>query len=262
MRPLCAFRNLVRLGLSMGPGPSQIGGSRSGPGPAAPLATAAELLGAPLRRQRVVRQDLALEHPDLDAAGAVGGLGRAGPVIDVGAQRVQRHAAFAIPLHARDLGAAETAGAVDPDALGAQPHRRLHGALHGAAERDAALQLLRDALGDQLRLDLGLADLDDVEADLAAGKLRDFRAQLLDVRALLADDDAGPRGVDGHSRLLGRAFDHHLGDAGLAEPAHQVVAELEILMQQVAVVLAREPAAVPGPVDAEPEADRIDLLTH
>jgi hypothetical protein len=33
---------------------------------------------------------------------------------------VQRHAAFAIPLHARDLGAAEPAAAVDADALRAK----------------------------------------------------------------------------------------------------------------------------------------------
>ena len=113
--------------------------------------------------------------------------------IDVGAQRVQRHAAFAIPFHARDLGAAEPAGAVDADALGAEAHRRLHRALHGAAEGDAALELLGDALGDQLGLDLGLADLDDVEADLARRHFREIEAQLLDVGALLADDDARPR---------------------------------------------------------------------
>jgi hypothetical protein len=52
-----------------------------------------------------------LEHPHLDAAGAVGGLGRRLAEIDVGAQRVQRHAALAIPLDARDLGAAEPAAA-------------------------------------------------------------------------------------------------------------------------------------------------------
>ena len=64
----------------------------------------AELLGAALRGHGVVRHDFALEHPYLDAAGAVGGLRGTDAVIDIGAQRMQRHAAFAIPLHARDLG--------------------------------------------------------------------------------------------------------------------------------------------------------------
>src|SRR5580704_9914137 len=45
-------------------------------------------------------------------------------VIDVRAQGVQRHAPFAIPLHACDFGTAETARAVDTDALGAETHRR------------------------------------------------------------------------------------------------------------------------------------------
>src|ERR1700734_3526061 len=80
-------------------------------------------------RHGVVLHDLALEDPDLDAAGAVGRERGGNAVIDVGAQRVQRHAAFAIPLHARDLGAAETAGAIDADAERAETHPRLHRAL-------------------------------------------------------------------------------------------------------------------------------------
>src|SRR6202158_3379301 len=58
---------------------------------------------------RVVLKDFALEDPDLDAAGAECGERGRNPVIDVGAQRVQGHAAFAIPFHARDFGATETA---------------------------------------------------------------------------------------------------------------------------------------------------------
>ena len=146
-------------------------------------------------------------------------------VVDVGAQRVQRHAALAVPLHARDLGAAEAAGAVDPDALGAEAHGRLHGALHGAAEGDAALQLLRDVLGDQLGVDLRLADLDDVEVHVAAGHPRQLGAQLLDVRALLADDHARPRRVDRHPRLLGRPLDDDARHARLAQALLQEVAD-------------------------------------
>jgi hypothetical protein len=109
-------------------------------------------------------------------------------VIDVGAQRVQRHAAFAIPLHAGDLGPAETARAVDADAAGAEPHRRLDGALHRAAKGHAALELLRDRFGDQLGIELRLPDLDDVDHDVGLRELGHLLAQLLDVGALLADD--------------------------------------------------------------------------
>ena len=48
--------------------------------------------------------------------------------------------------------------------------RRLHRLLHGAAEGDAALELGGDVLGHQLRVDLGLADLDDVQEDLVLGE--------------------------------------------------------------------------------------------
>src|ERR1700724_2825631 len=139
---------------------------------------------------RVVLKDFALEDPDLDAAGAERGERGRHAVVDIGAQRVQRQAAFAVPFHARDFGAAETARAVDTDAFGAQTHRRLHGTLHGAAERDAALELLGDRFGTHGRIEFGLADFDDVDDDVGIRDVRDFLAQLVDVGALLADHHA------------------------------------------------------------------------
>src|SRR4051794_38571730 len=208
MRPLKALRYLVRLGCSMALLLCALFAALDARG----RALRRGFLGALVVRHRVVRHDLALEHPDLDAAGAEGGEGGGGAVVDVGAQRVQRHAAFAVPFHARDLGAAQAARAVDPDAAGAEAHGRLHGALHGAAEGDAALELLGDVLGDQRCVDLGLANLDDVQRHLALGHLGEVAAQLLDVGALLADHHARPGGVDGDAGALGRALDDDLGD--------------------------------------------------
>src|SRR6185437_5931518 len=113
--------------------------SRIAPRPAAIAFGHSLVLG-----HRIVLEDLALEDPDLDAASTEGRERGRHAVINVGAQRVQRHPAFAIPLHAGDFGAAQTAGAVDTNAFGAKAHRRLHRPLHGAAERDAAFELLRD----------------------------------------------------------------------------------------------------------------------
>ena len=43
----------------------------------------------------------------------------------------------------------------------------------------------------------------------------------------------------------------------------ELLADLHVLVQQRAVlVLAGVPARIPGAVDAEPQTDRIDLLTH
>jgi len=176
---------------------------------------------------------------------------------------MQRHAPFAIPFHARDFRAAETAGAVDADAFGAEPHGRLHGALHGAAESDAALELLRDRLGDQLRIELGLADFDDVDDHVAVGELGHRLAQLLNVGALLADHHARTRRVNGDAALLVRALDDDLRHRRLLELLHQLSADLDVFVQQRAVFgLIGEPARIPGAVDPKPQADWIDFLTH
>src|SRR6185369_12529822 len=240
----------------------ELGSLRRKHGPNSSLARGLSFGGPLVGSQRVVRHDLALEHPNLHAAGAVGRLRRRLAEIDLGAQRVQRNAALAVPLHTGDFGTAQTAAAVDADAERAQTHRRLHRALHGAAERDAALELLRDVLGDQLGVDLGLADLDDVQAHFRAGHLGEVAAELLDVRALLADHHARTRRVDGDAGLLRRALDDDLRDAGLGQTIAQIFLQLQVLVEELRIVAAGEPAAVPGPVDTDPEADRIDLLTH
>ena len=156
MRPLCSLRNLMRLGESM-----------------ADLSVSRRAAAAGCGKRSCWRtppcavvEDLALEDPALHADRAVRRAGLGEAVLDVGAQRVQRNAALAVPLAAAHLGAAEAAGRVDADALGAELHRGLHRLLHRAAERDAALELLRDVLGDELRVGLGLADLLDVEEHL------------------------------------------------------------------------------------------------
>src|SRR3954469_342091 len=134
---------------------------------------------------RIVLKDFALEDPDLDAAGAEGGERGRNAIIDISAQRVQRHATFAIPFHARDFGAAETTRAVDTNAFGAKTHRRLHCALHGATERDPPLQLLRYRFGNQCGVELRLADFHDVDHDVGVGDLGNALAQLVDIRTLL-----------------------------------------------------------------------------
>ena len=81
--------------------------------------------------------DLTLEDPNLDTAGAIGGLRRRRTVINVGTQRMQRYATFAIPFHTRDFSAAEASGTIDPDAQRTKTHRGLHRTLHGTTESNA-----------------------------------------------------------------------------------------------------------------------------
>src|SRR5437867_2949827 len=108
IRPRWAFRYLTRFGISMDGSPSCFRGR-----------------GA---------EHLALEDPDLDADGAVRRVGGGQPVVDVSPDRVERHPPVAVPLAPRDLAAAQPPGARDPDPVGAQPQRRRHRLLHGAAE--------------------------------------------------------------------------------------------------------------------------------
>src|SRR3954464_7248318 len=260
IRPLCAFRNFVFFGCIMALSPQTFSTASRRVAARTGIVAFGHFL---VLGHRIVLEDFALEDPDLDAAGAERGERGRNPVIDVGAQRVQRHAAFAIPFHAGDFGAAETARTVDTNAFGAETHRRLHRALHGAAERDAALELLRDRFGNQGGIELGFADFDDVDDDVGGGDVRDLLAQLVDVGALLADHDAGARRMDRHPALLVRAFDHDPGDGRLLQLLVQHLADFDVLVQQLAVfVLAGVPTGIPRPVDAETQPDRIDLLTH
>src|SRR5690606_2359583 len=116
---------------------------------------------------------------------AVGGAGLSETVVDVSAQGVQRHAAFAVPLRTGDFSTVQAATDVDLDAQGTQTHRVADRALHRAAEHDATLQLLRDRLGNQLCVQLRLAHFGDVDVRRNAHHLAHFLAQLLDVLTTL-----------------------------------------------------------------------------
>src|SRR5690606_24411881 len=73
----------------------------------------------PVLRHRIVAENLALEDPALDADHTIGGQRLGFSIVDVRAQRVQRHTALAVPFHPRNFGTAQTASAGDPDTLGA-----------------------------------------------------------------------------------------------------------------------------------------------
>src|SRR5690606_37287678 len=146
--------------------------------------------------------EVALVDPDLHSDAAEGGLGLIEAVVDVRAQRVQRHTTLAVELRAAHLGAAETARDLDAHALGAGALSALQALAHRAAEGHARRELLGDALGDQLRVGLGVLHLEDVQLDLLAGELLQLTADALGFGAAAADDDAGTRGVDVHPHAV------------------------------------------------------------
>ena len=168
-----------------------------------------------------------------------------------------------IVLAAGDLTAAQTAAAVALDALGAGAHSSAHGILHGAAVRDTLLQLSGDVLGHQLRVHIGVADLDDVQLHGLADQLLHVLAILLDLLAALADDHAGACHVQVDGDDLVAALDLDLGDTGGKQQLLQVHTDLVVLDQQVAdLLIAGIPTGIPVFDDAHAHAMGIDFLTH
>jgi hypothetical protein len=167
-----------------------------------------------------------------------------------------------VALDARDLGAAKSAAALDLDPTRSHPHGALHRALHGATERDALRQLVRDVVGDELCVELGTLDLFDVDPDFLAGKTGELVTELIDFGALLTDDDARTAGMDRHDDLPRLALDADVGDCRVAEPRLQILAKELVLTEQRRKVAVRVPLGSPGLGDAETEADRMCFLTH
>src|SRR5262249_25093861 len=75
---------------------------------------------------------------------------------------------------------------------------------HRPAERHAFLELQSDRFADQLRVELRLVHFLNIDEHLALGLARQILLELLDLRALAPDNDAGPRRVDGDAQLVAR----------------------------------------------------------
>src|SRR4029077_6328890 len=103
----------------------------------------------------LVRKDVALVDPDLHADATERGARLGQAVVDVGAQRVQRHPALAVPLLAAHLRAAEATAALDAHAECTGLHRSLDGSLHRPPGRHAFGALVGAALDEAARVDLG-----------------------------------------------------------------------------------------------------------
>src|SRR5215475_344029 len=186
--------------------------------------------------------DVTAVDPNLDADDAEGRIGLGEAVIDVGAQRVQRQTSVQRPFRPRDLGAVQPARDADLDAERAEALRLVNRLAHGAAKRDALLQLLRDLFGLELCVQLRLLDLADVDQDFAARAPADLLLQLVDLGALAPDDDARARSVNDDPQPVRRAIDLDLRNASAGEAGFQLPLQIEVLDEQFAEIALREPA--------------------
>src|SRR6185437_2437555 len=186
--------------------------------------------------------DVSAIDPHLDADLAVGGFRFAETVIDIGPQRVQRQTSLQIPLGACDFVAVQPARDANLDPFATETQRRVDALAHGAAKADALLKLKGDVLGYELRIELRLVDLDDVDKHVAVGALAQLRLELLNLRALAADHDAGTRGADDEAQLVAGALDLYRTHAGGLQLVAQLGLELHVLDKELVVVALREPA--------------------
>jgi hypothetical protein len=206
---------------------------------------------------------VALVDPDLDADDPVAGLGLGGPVVDVGTQGGQGHAAFALLRLAGHLGSAQAAVHLDLDALGAGLHGRLQGLLHRTAEGHALLEGLGDHLGDQGRLELGALDLAHGQVAGDAGDLLELLLELLDAHALAPDQHARARRVHDDVDRLAGALDLDARDASTLELLLDEATDVLVLLEQAAEVpLVGVPAGAPGFDDGDAVAGRVNFLSH
>src|SRR5207244_2463369 len=189
----------------------------------------AALLGGHLFGATTVGREVASIDPDLDSDHAVRGVRFGLPVVDVGAQRVQRYATPAVPFTTAHLRATQSARHLHANALGAEPLRALHGLLHRPPEGNPLLELVCDAARHEHGIDLGLSDLLNGDPDPLARLGFQRATQLLDFDAALADPDAWLRGADGDRDHVGRAFDLDLGHARVGHPGHDVLADAYVL---------------------------------
>ena len=77
-----------------------------------------------------------------------------------------------------------------------------------------------------------------------------------------ADDDSGPGRVDRDAKLVRHPLDFDVADTGMGELLLQIALQLQVFVEQPAVVALCEPARAPGLGDSEPESVRMCLLTH
>src|SRR6266853_57499 len=182
--------------------------------------------------------------------------------IDVRAERLQRQPSLQVPFLARDFRAVQTAGDTNLDSLASETQGRVHRLAHGAAEGHALFELQRNRFGDELRLQFRPVDFLDVNVNFAFRALLDFTLELVDFRALAPDDDSRTGRKQANHELVGGAFDVDRTDSGGTQFVLQLLAQRNVLVQQVGIIAVRVPARFPGLVVPQPEPVWMCLLSQ
>ena len=119
-----------------------------------------------------------------------------------------------------------------------------------------------DVVAHQLGRELRPLDLFDVDGGFLAGELGQLVPKLVDFGAPLADDNPWPAGVHRNRHLARPTLDVHLGDSRVSQPLLEVLPDQLVFLEQRRHLLGGKPARGGLPDDAQPEPNRMRLLTH
>ena len=159
--------------------------------------------------------------------------------------------------------AAQSTADLDTNTLGTGTHGVLYGALHGATEHDATLELLSHTLGSQGSIQVRLAHLFNIDVYRHPDHGSNFLAQGIDILTFFANHNARTSGVNGDTRRLGRTLDLDSTDGSMRQLPANMVAHLQITQQLICVLAA---LGIPDRIvlfnDSQSNTGGMYLLTH
>ena len=168
-----------------------------------------------------------------------------------------------IVLGAGDLGAGKTTGARNLDTLCAKTHGSADCLLHSTAERDSVFKLRSDALCNQLCVDVGILDLNNIDNNRATDHCFKLGAKLFDLDTAAADNHTGLCAVDEYANAHSITLDFELGSTCCLELLLEVLSDLVVRYQGIAELFVLcEPSGIPLLDHADAQAVRIYLLSH
>jgi hypothetical protein len=97
---------------------------------------------------------------------------------------------------------------------------------------------------------------------LASRALLNFLPEAVDFRTLATDDNARPRGENGHLKLVAGALNFNRRHARSAKLVFEPLLKLQVFVEQVGVIFLGVPTRLPRFVVSQAEPKRMNFLTH
>ena len=189
------------------------------------------------------RQYFTLTDPYLDPDLSIYSKRKYIRIIDIHPQRVQRSTALLDLFRTGDLGATQTTGNLDLDPFRTHPERRGDRHLDSPLVVDTVFDLTSDRIPNDIRIQLGTADLQDVDLHIVLTRqLLQLFLDPVDLATPFTDDDTGLGSMDRHDQLVQRTLDNDLGDPSFIDTGIQVGSDLVVLDQLGSIVFL---AAIP-----------------